>query len=98
MLPGRARRARDWRESGRGMGSRWLRNGFIYLLILVAVVAIVYSFFGRSSDTPSKDISVVVADAKAGHVDKITVDGDSLSVKTDRGETYDSRKPHDINI
>ena len=35
------------------MSSRWLRNSFIYLLILVAVVAIVFSFFrnGDSSKT-----------------------------------------------
>ena len=33
------------------MSSRWLRNSFIYLLILVAVVAIVVSFF-RGGDSP----------------------------------------------
>ena len=27
------------------MGSRWMRNSFVYLLILVAVIAIVVTFF-----------------------------------------------------
>ena len=74
------------------MSSRWLRNGFIYLLILVAVVAIVYSFFGRSDNIPSKDVSQVVSDAKAGLISKIEVSGDSLTVKLKSGADYKSRK------
>ena len=31
------------------MGSRWMRNTFIYLLIVVAVVAIVWSFLGKQA-------------------------------------------------
>jgi len=77
------------------MNSRWLRNGFIYLLILVAVVAIMYSFFGRSSSVKSIDISQVITDAKAGQIKQITVSGDSLTVKyaaSAGGETFKSRK------
>jgi cell division protease FtsH len=75
------------------MNSRWLRNGFIYLLILVAVVAIVYSFFGRSDGAETKDLSEVIADAKAGQVEHITVSGDTLTVTPKGGgEEYKSRK------
>ena len=80
------------------MGSRWLRNGFIYLLILVAVVAIVYSFFGRSEGTESKDLSTVIADAKAGRVDEIEVSGESLTVKYTTGEEFKSRKEEGASI
>jgi cell division protease FtsH len=80
------------------MNSRWLRNGFIYLLILVAVVAIVYSFFGRSSSTKSEPVSQVVADAKAGEVKEIVVNGDSLTVKYLNGDVFNSRKEKGASI
>src|SRR5690349_6020809 len=75
------------------MGSRWMRNSFVYLLILVAVIAIVVAFFRPSSGTSSKkDLSQVIADVKAGQVDKIEVKGNTLKVtKTDKS-TYSSRK------
>jgi cell division protease FtsH len=80
------------------MSSRWLRNGFIYLLILVAVVAIVYSFFGRSSSVKSIDISQVITDAKAGQIKQISVSGDSLTVKYQNGEQFKSRKEKGSSI
>ena len=79
------------------MSSRWLRNGFIYLLILVAVVAIVYSFFGRSSGTESVELSVVIAAAKNGDVSKIEVDGNNLLV-TMNGQEFQSRKEDGSSI
>ncbi len=80
------------------MGSRWLRNGFIYLLILVAVVAIVYSFFGRSEGLESEDLTKVLADAKAGTIDEIIVDGDSLIIKQGGEDLYKSRKEEGSSI
>jgi cell division protease FtsH len=80
------------------MNSRWLRNGFIYLLILVAVVAIVYALFGRSDDKESKDISQVISDANAGNIEEIVVSGDSLTVTTTAGEEYSSRMENDQSI
>jgi cell division protease FtsH len=80
------------------MGSRWLRNGFIYLLILVAVVAIVYSFFGRSEGTESKPFSTVIADAKAGRLSEIVASGDSLTVKPKTGDEYKSRMEPDTDL
>ena len=79
------------------MGSRWLRNGFIYLLILVAVVAIVYSFFGRSAGTERLELSEVIAAAKDGDVSKIEIDGDNLTV-TMNGQEFNSRKEEGSSI
>jgi cell division protease FtsH len=62
------------------MSSRWLRNSFIYLLILIAVIAIVVSFFRSGDDPESLDFSQVVAEARAGNVEKIEVNGQSLKV------------------
>ena len=74
------------------MYSRWLRNSFIYLLILVAVIAIVFSFFGTGGSTPSKPLGEVLSDAAtAGKVQKIEVSGDSLTVY-EQNQKFHSRK------
>jgi hypothetical protein len=39
------------------MSSRWLRNSFIYLLILVAVIAIVVSLMRNGGGSESKPFS-----------------------------------------
>jgi cell division protease FtsH len=75
------------------MGSRWMRNSFVYLMILVAVIAIVVVFFRPGSTSPPKmDISQVITDARAGSIDKIEVNGDTLNVKLKNGSEYSSRK------
>jgi cell division protease FtsH len=60
--------------------SRWLRNSFIYLLILVAVIAIVFAFFNGGDEHPKVAFGQVIQDAKAGIVQKIEVDGRNLTV------------------
>jgi len=60
--------------------SRWLRNSFIYLLILVAVIAIVFAFFSGGSSHEKIPYGQVIQDAKAGTVQKIDVDGKNLTV------------------
>ncbi|MGD9933028.1 MAG: ATP-dependent zinc metalloprotease FtsH [Dehalococcoidia bacterium] len=62
------------------MYSRWLRNSFIYLLILVAVIAIVFAFFSGGSDKEKVAFGQVVQDTKEGLVEKIEVDGRNLDV------------------
>ncbi|MCH8162040.1 MAG: ATP-dependent zinc metalloprotease FtsH, partial [Chloroflexi bacterium] len=80
------------------MGSRWLRNGFIYLLILVAVVAIVYSFFGRSEGLEERAISDVFTDAKTGQLDEIIVKGDTLTIRRSGEDLYKAKKEEGANI
>jgi cell division protease FtsH len=80
------------------MYSRLLRNSFIYLLILVAVIAIVLTLFQPGSSTPSKDLGTVVQDAKSGLVKQIDVDGDSLTVVYKNGDKFQSRKESGSSI
>jgi len=81
------------------MGSRWMRNSFVYLMILVAVIAIVVVFFRPSSDaTSSKDLSQVIADAKSEQVEKIEVKGNDLKVTLVNQTTYKSRKEDGASI
>jgi len=60
--------------------SRWLRNSFIYLLILVAVIAIVFAFFSSGDDHPNVPLGQVIEQAKANEIDKIEIDGRKLTV------------------
>jgi len=76
-----------------------MRNSFIYLLILVAVIAIVVSFFRPPSSTQSQDLSWVISEARAGQVQSIQASGDSLTIhlKNDP-KTYKSRKESGTSI
>jgi len=82
------------------MGSRWMRNTFIYLLIVVAVVAIVWSFLGnKPSNSQTIDISQVVTMVRDGEVKSISVSGDNLTViPNDGSTTYKSRKESGSDI
>jgi len=80
------------------MYSRLLRNSFIYLLILVAVIAIVLTLFQPGGNTPNKDLGTVTSDAKQGLVKSIDVDGDSLTVIYKNGDKFHSRKETGASI
>lgn len=75
--------------------NRWLKNSFVYLIILVAALALFFQYFGASSNqTNERGIATVIADAQAGRVAKISAQaGDSQIEVTLRGgtETYRSR-------
>ncbi|HWC30361.1 MAG TPA: ATP-dependent metallopeptidase FtsH/Yme1/Tma family protein, partial [Dehalococcoidia bacterium] len=82
------------------MGSRWMRNSFVYLLILVAVVAIVIAFYGpgRGGSSQRQDLSQVITDAKNGQIEKLEVKGNEITVtKTDKTD-YTSRKEENSSI
>ena len=75
------------------MSPRLLRNGFIYLLITVAVLAIFLTLFsdslGGSEEIP---INEVISRSVRGEIEKIEVRNDQLTVFTKSGETFASRK------
>ena len=72
------------------MNSRWVRNSFIYLVILGGIALVVVMFFRPPAGSRDVNFSEVIAEAKAGRVEKITVTGDSLLVKL-RGEQEEVR-------
>src|SRR5713101_2649720 len=74
------------------MDPRWLRNSFIYLLILVAIVAIFFTVFPPTQGGRESDISTVLDMARSGAVDRIEVQGDMVSAVTKDGEKLRSRK------
>ncbi len=81
------------------MGSRRLRNSFIYLLITVAIVAIVVNLLSSAVGSDQEiGINDVVAMTARGNIDTIEVKGDSLIILTTSGETLMSRKESGSSI
>ena len=81
------------------MSSRWMRNSLIYLLIIVAVIAIFFTLFSRPLGG-SQEISIneVVALTARGDVAAIEVRGDILDILTVSGESLTSRKEEGASI
>jgi hypothetical protein len=63
------------------VSSGLLRNGLVYLLIMVAVAALIFSVFSGPRQVPEVDITQIVADVKDGTVQKILVQGDMLTIE-----------------
>ena len=80
-----------WRSN---LYSRWLRNSLLWLLALVALIAIAFAFFSGGDDHPEIAFGKVVADAENNLIDTIEVDGTNLTVTyvaTDAGGSPDVR-------
>ncbi|MDA1239879.1 MAG: ATP-dependent zinc metalloprotease FtsH [Chloroflexi bacterium] len=70
-----------------------MRNVFVYMLILVALVLVVVMVFRPSTTAGERPISYVIAEAKAGRVESIEVSGDNLTVHlSGQAEPLRSRK------
>ena len=70
--------------------NRWLRNSFLYLLIIVGVIVIFYTLMplGGSDEKP---VSEVIQLAKTGQLQEIEVNGDKLNVVRNGGESFSSK-------
>ena len=70
-----------------------MRRSLVYFLIIAGVTAVVFTLLsgslGGSNELP---INEVITMASRGQVEGIEVKGDSLTVTTFSGETYESRK------
>jgi cell division protease FtsH len=83
------------------MDPKWLKNSFLYLLLLVGAIALFYMMVaGNGTQEPGElTISQVVQHAKQGNLQSIEIEGDTLTVvKADDGAQYLSRKEPDSNI
>ena len=81
------------------MGRFSMRKTLIYLLITVAIVAIVVNLLSNAvGDDREIGINDVIAMTSRGQVDIIEVKGDSLTLITTSGETLTSRKESGSSI
>jgi cell division protease FtsH len=83
--------------------NRWLKNSFVYLIILVAALALLFNYFNNTTNqTSEKGIYEVLNDAKAGKVEQIKAQTGSNDIfVTYRGESnkqYHSRLESDDSI
>lgn len=74
------------------MSSRWIRNGLIYLIIVVIAIALFYNVYSASTSLSSVFISSVAEDAREGRISKIVVSGDDLRITRTSGVEVVSRK------
>ncbi|MBM3947365.1 MAG: AAA family ATPase, partial [SAR202 cluster bacterium] len=81
------------------MDPKWLRNSFIYLLILVAVVAIFFVVF-KPEGNARQDISLseVIERAKTERFTKLEVRGDALTGYQGTEKVFTSRKEAGASI
>ncbi len=82
---------------------KWLRSGFVWLLLLVAVSVLWFAYAGNRGDPPGVDFNTsVIADVKRGEVEKLIAKEGSSEVRvqyTDpTREEAQSRIPPDSNI
>ncbi len=83
--------------------NRWLRNSFVYLMIIIGVIVIFYTLlpsFGGPSEEP---LTTVVAMSKNGDIREIVVDGKKLTVlprgtSTSGSDEFTSRIGSDTDI
>jgi cell division protease FtsH len=70
------------------MYGRWLRNSFIYLLILVAVVAIVFTVLrGSGESKQDESLDGFVAHVQQGEIKKVEVDNETLIYELEGEDT-----------
>ncbi|MCD6290266.1 MAG: cell division protein FtsH, partial [Anaerolineae bacterium] len=79
------------------MNSGWTKNGFVYLLILVAAAALFFSIFPQGERSQTVDITTVAGWVKRGEVESIRVRGNDLLIKH-KGQTVMSRKEDGVSL
>jgi len=81
------------------VGSRSRGSPLIYLIILVAVVFLVYSFYSqRVQDVTRKPLTELAAQVREGNVTQIRVEGDNLFAELADGEEIVSHKGTEATV
>ena len=77
----------------------WPKNAFVYLLIIIAIIALFYNFFTSSDNTREVYISDVAKYVKEGSVQRLEVaDDGTLAIVQTNGTRYLSYKEPGIGI
>jgi len=82
------------------MGNKWLRNSFVYLILLVAVVALFFTAFPPTSGSDNQPISIneVAAGVRDGTIRRILVMEDRLQIEYQDKRKATSRKEANVGI
>ena len=64
------------------MDTKWLRNSFVYLIILVAIIALFFTVFQPTGERDSQiSLNELAAAVKRGEVRRIDVAEDKLTIE-----------------
>ena len=74
------------------MGSSWRRSGIIYIIILLAGVALATLLFSGSEKPKEENLSQVITQSEQHQIKQITVDGQWLNIVDNAGEKFRSFK------
>src|ERR1700694_4324482 len=81
------------------MNSRWVRSGLIWVLILVAAVALLFNFTFRPTTRQEVSLNKLAGYVKSGEVKKIVVQGDDITITKRAGPPEESsRKEPRVSI
>jgi cell division protease FtsH len=64
-----------------GVNSGLFKNSIVYLLIILAVFALIFSVFSTPSDNSEVDITTIADDIKDGKVKSISIEDDEITVE-----------------
>ena len=79
--------------------SGWARNGFVYIIIMLAAIALFWNFFSPPPQSEEIDLSTVASWVKAGKVEAITISGEDITIKLKGSDkTARSRKEPDVGL
>ena len=81
------------------MKQHWSRNAFVYILIIVAAIALYLSMNPMADTGPKEmDISTLAKQINEGNVQSITIRDNHLSIMTKDGEKYQSYKDEGASL
>lgn len=80
------------------MNSGLFKNSIVYLLILLAVAALIFSIFSSPRDSNEIEITTVAEQIKNGEVSKVSVNNEEVTVKYVEGNTDSARSRKETGI
>lgn len=81
--------------------NKWLRNGFVWAILIVAVIALWFMFSGGRGDAPSVQLGQVAQAIRDGRVDRLSMAENSNEVTVhfrSSDETQSVRLPSNVDI
>ena len=83
-----------------GVNSGLFKNSIVYLLIILAVAALIFSVFSGPGEDNEVDITTVAEDIKAGKVEKISIEDNEIGIEYSQTSTpaAKSRKEEGVSL
>ncbi|MBI2866162.1 MAG: ATP-dependent zinc metalloprotease FtsH [Chloroflexi bacterium] len=80
------------------MNTRWRKNSFIYMLLLVAAVALLFTMFSSPQGGDEVPLSTIISYAEQGQITRLEVQGVSITAQLNNGDKLVSRKEEGLSL